>query len=82
LAHDEKQLKRRELIKRIAMAGAAPAVVAIISGVAPERLGAAPPPAPATPEPGTIILTGAGLAGAAAIAALRKRRPPDDGSDS
>ncbi len=85
---DEKLLKRRELIKRIALAGATPAVVAIIAGGAPGEVEAQsdppppPPPPPSTPEPGTIVLTGLGLAGAAAVAAFRKRRPPDGGSKS
>ena len=89
MPYEQKLLKRREMIKRIAMAGTAPAVVALISGTA-GRLSAGgsksgPPPvlAPAAPEPGTIVLTGLGIAGAVAVTALRKKKtPPDSGSKS
>lgn len=88
MPHDEKLLKRRELIKRIAMAGAAPAVIAVIAGSTAGELGAAPPPPPppppppsAVPEPGAMLLTGLGLAGVVGAALLKKKKGPTD-SDS
>jgi hypothetical protein len=83
MPHDEKLLKRRELIKRIAMAGAAPAVIAVIAGSTAGELGAAPPPPPpsAVPEPGAMLLTGLGLAGVVGATLLKKKKGPGD-SDS
>jgi hypothetical protein len=73
MPHDEKLLKRRELIKRIAMAGAVAAVIALIAGSAAGELGAPPPPPPpAVPEPGAMLLTGLGLAGVVGAALLKK----------
>jgi len=88
MPHDEKLLKRRELIKRIATAGAVPAVIAVIAGSTAGELGAAPPPPPppppptsAVPEPGMMLLTGLGLAGVVGAAALRKKGPADSDSE-
>ncbi len=72
MPHDEKLLKRRELIKRIAMAGAVPTVIALIAGSAAGELGAPPPPPRAVPEPGAMLLTGLGLAGVVGAALLKK----------
>ncbi len=87
MAHNEKLLKRRELIKRIAMAGGLPAVIAVIAGSTAGELGAQPPPPPpppppasTVPEPGMMLLTGLGLAGVVGAAALRKKGPADPDS--
>jgi hypothetical protein len=86
MPHDEKLLKRRERIKRIAMAGAVPAVIAVIAGSTAGELGAAPPPPPppppsAVPEPGMMLLTGLGLAGVVGAVLRKKKKGPAD-SDS
>jgi hypothetical protein len=98
MAKDESTLiKRRELIRRIAMAGAAPAIVAVIAGTTTNKTNAqgtgsgsilnTPPPPPGgldTPEPGTILLTGLGIAGVGALAIRKKKAEsgPKPESDS
>lgn len=87
MPHDEKLLKRRELIKRIAMAGGVPAVIAVIAGSTAGELGAAPPPPPpppppsVVPEPGAMLLTGLGLAGVVGATLLKKKGPADSDSE-
>ena len=91
MSDEQRSLARREFIKRIAMAGALPAVVAVIA--AQSQLKAMPPPPPTPPpppppvpeipgltEPGTMVLMGLGVAGVLG-AALRKKKD-DSGSDS
>lgn len=86
MSSEEKALARRGLIKRLALAGALPAVVAVIA--AQGQLKAMPPLPPPAPvpeipglmEPGTMVAAGLGIA-AMLGAALRKKKDDSD-SDS